>query len=134
MPWNAKPDAGRLAAGIPKSNFWASDPNGINQVGCVYTAQGFEFDYVGVIFGEDLVFDRGWRGDRKPSQEPVVKKAREEEFFSLVKQTCRVLLTRGMKGCYVYFEDEATKNFFRGRMGGLVQPVGARSCDCLLNG
>ena len=38
-----------MAAGIPKSNFWASDPNGINQVGCVYTAQGFEFDYVGVI-------------------------------------------------------------------------------------
>src|SRR5271157_4190318 len=39
---------GKLAPGIPKSNFWASDPNGINQVGCVYTAQGFEFDYVGV--------------------------------------------------------------------------------------
>jgi hypothetical protein len=41
MPWNAMPDAGKLALGIPKSNFWASDPNGINQVGCVYTAQGF---------------------------------------------------------------------------------------------
>ena len=59
MPWNAMPDAGKLAPGIPKSNFWASDPNGINQVGCVYTAQGFEFDYVGVIFGRDLVYD-GW--------------------------------------------------------------------------
>ncbi len=39
---NAKPDAGRLAAGIPSSNFWASDPRGVNQVGCVYAAQGFE--------------------------------------------------------------------------------------------
>lgn len=54
MPWNARAEAGRLAPGIPKSDFWASDPRGIEQVGCVYTAQGFEFDYVGVIFGPDL--------------------------------------------------------------------------------
>ena len=66
MPWNAKPDAGRLAPGIPPSNFWASDPNGLNQVGCVYTAQGFEFDYVGVIWGRDLRWDpatNDWIGD-----------------------------------------------------------------------
>jgi hypothetical protein len=54
MPWN---DAGRLAPGIPPSNFWASDPKGINQVGCVYTAQGFKFDYVGVIRVRDLRWD-----------------------------------------------------------------------------
>ena len=59
MPWNAMPDAGKLAPGIPKSNFRASDPNGIKQVGCVYTAQGFEFDYVDEIFGRDLVYDAG---------------------------------------------------------------------------
>ena len=66
MPWNAKSDAGRLAAGIPQSNFWASDPSGLDQVGCVYTAQGFEFDYVGVIFGSDLRWDpatESWIGD-----------------------------------------------------------------------
>jgi DUF2075 family protein len=56
-PWNAKPDASRLASGIPKSNLWATDPNGLKQVGCIYTAQGFEFDYAGVIFGKDLVHD-----------------------------------------------------------------------------
>ena len=110
------PDAGKLAPGIPKSNFWASDPNGINQVGCVYTAQGFEFDYVGVIFGRDLVYDAGWRGNRKISHDSVVKKAPEEEFVNLVKQTYRVLLTRGMKGCYVYFEDAATREFLLSRM------------------
>jgi uncharacterized protein len=116
MPWNAMPDAGKLAPGIPKSNFWASDPNGINQVGCVYTAQGFEFDYVDVIFGRDLIYDAGWRGNRKAPHDCVVKKAREEEFANLVKQTYRVLLTRGMKGCYVYFEDAATREFFLSRM------------------
>ncbi|MFC4424400.1 DUF2075 domain-containing protein [Cupriavidus pampae] len=69
-PWNAKPDAGRLAAGIPKSSLWAYHPTGINQVGCVYTAQGFEFDYVGVIFGEDLRNDPStglWVGDKTKS-------------------------------------------------------------------
>ncbi|MBZ5689784.1 MAG: DUF2075 domain-containing protein [Acidobacteriia bacterium] len=42
-----------LAPGIPKESLWAYDQGGINQVGCIYTAQGFEFDYEGVIFGND---------------------------------------------------------------------------------
>jgi DUF2075 family protein len=111
MPWNAMPDAGKLAPGIPKSNFWASDPNGINQVGCVYTAQGFEFDYVGVIFGKDLVYNGGWSGNRKVSHDNVVKRAKEV-FVNLVKQTYRVPLT----GCYVFFEDDATRDFFLSRI------------------
>jgi uncharacterized protein len=82
----------------------------------VYTAQGFEFDYVGVIFGSDLAYDAVWPGNRKISHDSLVKKAPEEEFVNLVKQTYRVLLTRGMKGCYVYFEDVATKDFFVSRV------------------
>jgi DUF2075 family protein len=121
MPSNAMPDARKLAPGIPKSNFWASDPNRINQVGCVYTAQGFEFDYVGVIFGNDLIFDDGWRGNRKVSHASVVKKAPEEEFVNLVKQTYRVSLTRGMKGCYVCFEDAGTKDLFLSRVQAEVE-------------
>jgi len=85
-------------------------------VGCVYTAQGFEFDYVSVILGRDLVYNGGWSGNRKASQDPVVKKAKEDEFVHLVKQVYRILLTRGMKGCYVYFEDAATREFFLSRM------------------
>lgn len=46
MPWNARDGVGRLGPRIPKSDFWASAKEGIDQVGCVYTAQGFEFDYV----------------------------------------------------------------------------------------
>lgn len=118
MPWNAKPDAGRLAKGIPKSNFWASAPGGIEQVGCVYTAQGFEFDYVGVIFGTDLRYDwttNSWVGDKKQSHDTVVKRSKEQ-FVSLVKNTYRVLMTRGIKGCYVYFQDEGTKRWFQSQM------------------
>jgi hypothetical protein len=89
MPWNAKAEARRLAPGIPKSDYWASDPGGIEQVGCIYTAQGFEFDYVGVIFGPDLVYrplEGGWVGRRAASQDSVVRRSGV-----------------GLQDCFVYF-------------------------------
>ena len=118
MPWNARPDSGRLGKGIPKSNFWASDPGGLDQVGCVYTAQGFEFDYVGIIFGPDLRYDwdsNEWVGDKKHSHDTVVKRSKEQ-FLELVKNTYRVLFTRGIKGCYVHFMDDGTRKFFQSRL------------------
>jgi len=119
MPWNAKPDAASLAPGIPKSNFWASDPAGLDQVGCVYTAQGFEFDHVGVIFGRDLVYrpGRGWIGQPEHSRDSVVRRARDPDLFTrLVKSTYRVLLTRGLRSCIVYFQDTPTRDFFLSRL------------------
>jgi hypothetical protein len=107
--WIAKPDAGALASSIPTSKFSASDPNGINQVCCVYTAQGFEFDYVGVIWGRDLRWNPGtndWTGDPSESHDSLVKRS-GARFTGLVKRTYRVLLTRGLKGCYVSFQDLA---------------------------
>jgi len=115
MPWNAKPDSTRLARGIPKSHYWATDPAGINQVGCIYTAQNFEFDYVGVIFGLDLRYDptsSTWVGDKTQSHDSVVKRS-GEQFVELVKNTYRVLLTRGIRGCYVYFMDRSTRDHFK---------------------
>lgn len=117
-PWNAKPEARRLAAGIPKAPLWAYEPNGINQIGCIYTAQGFEFDYVGVIVGTDLTYnldDQKWDGHTGESFDGPVKRAREK-FVELVKNTYRVLFSRGMKGCYVYFVDKDTERFFKSRM------------------
>jgi len=117
-PWNAKPNAGRLAHGIPKATLWAHDPNGIAQVGCIYTAQGFEFDYAGVIFGPDLTYDfdsQAWKGNPVRSHDRTVKSG-GERFTDLVKNTYRVLLSRGLKGCYVHFMDKDTERFFRSRM------------------
>ncbi len=117
-PWNAKHEAQRLAPGIPKAHHWAHDPGGLDQVGCIYTAQGFEFDYVGVIWGPDLVYDfeqQAWKGDKKHSYDTVVKRSKEQ-FTDLVKNTYRVLLSRGLKGCYVYFMDRPTEHFVRSRM------------------
>jgi phage repressor protein C with HTH and peptisase S24 domain len=121
-PWNAKPEATRLAAGIPKAQLWAHDPGGLDQVGCVYTTQGFEFDYIGVVFGRDLRYDldtNEWVGDRKASFDVKVKQG-GEKFVDLVKNTYRVLLSRGLKGCYVCFLDRDTERFFRTRIDGAV--------------
>jgi len=117
-PWNARPDAGRLAKGIPPADFWATDPGGINQVGCIYTAQGFEVDYIGVIWGNDLAYDLdglAWVGNKKESRDRTVKQSKAD-FLQLVKNTYRVLLSRGMKGCYVCFLDKDTERFVRSRM------------------
>ena len=117
-PWNAKPEAKILAKDIPVSNLWANDPNGINQIGCIYTAQGFEFDYVGVIIGNDLTYDfetQSWKGIPENSADTVVKRSKDQ-FLQLTKNTYRVLLSRGMKGCYVYFLDKEAEKFFKTRL------------------
>ncbi|MFZ3386571.1 MAG: DNA/RNA helicase domain-containing protein, partial [Candidatus Hydromicrobium sp.] len=117
-PWNAKPDSKRLAKGIPKAYYWANDPDGIKQIGCIYTAQGFEFDYVGVIFGNDLVYDferQEWIAVPENFQDKVVKRS-GENLVNLMKNVYRVLLTRGIKGCYVYFMDKSTRDFIKSRI------------------
>jgi DUF2075 family protein len=99
------------------TNFWASDPNDINQVGCVYTAQRFEVDYVGVIWGRDLRWNpvtNGWIGDPSHSHDTIVKRC-GHHFTDLVKRTYRVLLTRGVKGCYVTSETRPRKATSNGK-------------------
>ena len=117
-PWNAQHNATNLSPGIPKAHHWAYDPYGIDQIGCVYTAQGFEFDYVGVIFGLDLRYDldnQKWIGDKNESYDWVVKRS-GDKFIDLIKNTYRVLLSRGMKGCYIHLMDKDTERFFGSRM------------------
>jgi len=116
-PWNARPEAKRLAKGIPKATLWAHDPNGINQIGCVYTAQGFEFDYVGVIFGPILF--------TIPALQCGSVTFTNQQILSFVARGClsrfgqkhlsRATVTR-YEGCYVHFMDENSRNFFVSRM------------------
>jgi hypothetical protein len=123
MPWEAKEYAKKLAPGIPIAPLWAYDPAGVNQLGSIYTIQGFEFDYVGVIVGKDLIYDQDkktWIGLSENSADPSVKRAKED-FVKYVKNVYRVLMTRGMKGCYVYFLDKNTENYFRSRLSNSIQ-------------
>lgn len=116
-PWNARPEARRLAKTIPRSMFWASDPGGLGQIGCVYTAQGFEFDYGGVIWGPDLVVRDGiWLGQPSASRDHVVKTRAGARFLDCVKNTYRVLLTRGLRGMALYIIDDETRAFVQSRL------------------
>lgn len=100
---------------IPLPDMWPTDVRGMNQVGCVYTVQGFEYDYVGVIFGEDLVYDNGWKVNKNKSFDTLIKKSSDEDFMKSLKNVYRVLLSRGVKGCYVYFMDKNTEQFIKSR-------------------
>jgi hypothetical protein len=125
MTWEAKNEAKKLAPGIPKAALWAYDPKGVNQVGSIYTIQGFEFDYVGVIFGKDLVYDwqnKRWIGQKQFSADPAIKRAKSvEDVTKYVKNVYRTLLTRGMKGVYVYFIDKDTEKFFKSRIETFIK-------------
>jgi len=114
MTWEAKNDM-KTAPGIPPAKLWAYDPNGVSQMGSIYTIQGFEFDYVGVIFGDDLAWDpvkKIWVGKPENSADAAVKRDMQN-FARYAKNAYRVLLTRGMMGCYVYFMNKDTENYFR---------------------
>ncbi|MBN2052508.1 DUF2075 domain-containing protein [Candidatus Woesearchaeota archaeon] len=118
ITWEGKNEARFLASGVPRAALWAYDPNGVNQAGSIYTIQGFEFDYVGVIVGKDLGYDfdkQEWIGRPENSADSQVKRSKDE-FVKYVKNVYRVLLSRGMKGCYVYFMDKDVERFFRSRM------------------
>ena len=112
-PWNVKAD--RAVGGAPPSALWATDPAGFGQVGCVYTAQGFEYDWNGVIFGPDLVWRTDhWETVRSANKDPDfrnTKKVSNEEFHRLVLNVYKVLLTRGMIGTLIYSVDPETQRF-----------------------
>ncbi|QSY50678.1 MULTISPECIES: DUF2075 domain-containing protein [Streptomyces] len=116
-PWNLRGDRG--VAGAPPSALWATDPAGFTQIGCVYTAQGFEYDWSGVIIGPDLVWrgDR-WVTDRTASKDPVFKKSTSDaDVDRLIRNTYKVLLTRGMVGTVVYSTDAETREKLRELVG-----------------
>ena len=105
MPWEKKNEFWK----------WASDDSGMEQVGTVYTAQGFEFDYIGVIVGNDMTFDQAameWRAVPANSRDTAVKRG-NTELTRHLKNVYRVLLSRAHKGVYVYFMDKGAEKRFR---------------------
>jgi len=108
---------------------WIIQLDSVNEIGCIHTCQGLELDYVGVIVGPDLVIggqglvtdpaaraktDRslhGFKKELKVDGEKAMKKADE-----IIRNTYRTLMTRGMKGCYVYFSDPTTAEYFKTRL------------------
>ncbi|WP_211435782.1 DUF2075 domain-containing protein [Trujillonella endophytica] len=112
-PWNLKGD--RAIGDAPPAALWASDERGFGQVGCVYTAQGFEYEWNGVLIGPDLVWrtDR-WVPVRSANRDPDfrnTKKVSDADFDVLVRNVYKVLLTRGLRGVYLHSTDPETQGF-----------------------
>jgi hypothetical protein len=112
-PWNLKGE--RSVGDAPPAALWASDERGFGQVGCVYTAQGFEYEWNGVVLGPDLVWrqDR-WVAVRSANRDPDfrnTKRVSDYDFDVLVRNVYKVLLTRGLRGVYLYSTDAETQQF-----------------------
>jgi DUF2075 family protein len=114
---------------------WATDPDAINQVGCVHTSQGSEFDWVGVLIGQDLrceggkivgdpsrraKSDKSLKGWQKALRDAGTDSADRERVLQrvqqIIKNTYKVLLTRGRRGCFVWCADARLREYFRERL------------------
>ncbi len=111
---------------LGNSSTFAIDKDSVNEAGCIHTAQGLEFDYVGVIIGKDLryvdgniITDYTARAKSDSSIRGIKKMAKEEPEKAnkladqIIRNTYRTLMTRGMKGCYVYCEDEGLRDYIK---------------------
>ncbi|WP_329428940.1 DUF2075 domain-containing protein [Streptosporangium sp. NBC_01495] len=118
-PWNANSPS--KVGDAPPSQIWASAPGGFGQIGCVYTAQGLEFDWAGVIIGPDLLA-RGGRliTEREGCKDRDLTKSSvtHEQFDRLIRNTYKVLLTRGLTGMVLYSTDPETQEFLSGLVNG----------------
>lgn len=99
---------------------WAINPRSFEQVGCIHTAQGLEFDYVGVLVGRDLRYDpqtgRVFTDKSmisKDDKSSGIRGARADVAERLIKNTYKTLLTRGQKGCFIYCEDKALGEYVK---------------------
>jgi len=137
-PWESKKNSNAMDIVIPEHGFrkqwnledhgqrWLVQPNSIEQIGCIHTCQGLELDYVGVIIGPDLrvrngeiitdlderyTHDSSIRGLKKIRKQDPAKASSMAD--RIIKNTYRTLMTRGMKGCYIFCTDKETEEYFR---------------------
>ena len=136
--WISKKDSSKVDIAFPEHEFgmqwnlnddgmlWLIKENSIDQIGCIHTCQGLELEYVGVIIGPDLivrngqvqtdaakraVYDKSVRGYKKMlKQDP---KTAKELADLIIKNTYRVLMSRGQKGCFVWSVDEETNEWLQ---------------------
>lgn len=99
---------------------WATRDSHAEQVGSIYSVQGFEFDYVGVIWGRDLV-RRGdaWVAQLGENKDAAFKKelaSSGTDPVAMLQNVYRVLMTRGMRGTYLTILDEETRAYVEGRL------------------
>jgi len=113
---------------LGNTDTWSIDKNSVNEIGCIHTSQGLEFDYVGVIIGSDLRYKNGTiitdfvkRAKTDHSLRGIKKLAKNNPYKAnkiadeIIKNTYRTLMTRGQKGCFVFCCDEGLQNYIKYR-------------------
>lgn len=117
MPWetNNLQAKGEFRSKYASSaDTWAIEPEGINQIGCVFSVQGLEIDYIGVIIGPDLDYDpQMGKLVAVPGKNVDVKAGNNEDYETHIKNCYRVLMSRGKKGCYVYSCNKGVSEYLR---------------------
>ena len=129
--WNVKhgrgdydimlPDGFKAKWNLEKDKIWAINPNSFEEVGCIHTAQGLEFDYVGVLIGKDLKYDStsgriitDKQAISKDDKSSGIRSCKNESIVrKIILNTYKTLLTRGQKGCYVYCEDKSLAEYIK---------------------
>lgn len=110
-----------------KTKAFATDAKSINEVGCIHTSQGMEFEYVGLIVGNDLIYRNGkvetdysmhpaGAGEFKRPHKQTVDPADYSIVDNIIRNTYKVLFTRGQKGCYLYIMDKPLKEYIENRI------------------
>jgi DUF2075 family protein/SOS-response transcriptional repressor LexA len=141
-PWNSKNDKSQydieLEGGFKAQwNFstdqWATDPESFEQVGCIHSSQGLEFDYVGIIIGTDMRFENGKvitdykKRDRRDATINGLRAGTNERLADrIIRNTYKTLLSRGQKGCYVYCEDKALGAYLAERCENKEETIAER--------
>jgi hypothetical protein len=113
---------------LGNTSTWAIDPNSIHEAGCIHTSQGLEFDYIGVVIGEDIKYedgivtdyskraktDQSLRGIKQLAKKDPQKA--QEIADRIIKNTHRTLMSRGQKGCYIYCCDDKLRDYIKKRL------------------
>ena len=136
--WRWNPDNSSFDIEIPEFDFrakwnmhadkiWAINPGSVEQIGCIHTCQGLEFDYCGVIIGQDMIYrdgrilvDPGKRAKDdfsiKGYEKIIATEEGKDRIRLIIKNTYRTLLSRGMKGCYVYCVDKPLQEYLKSKI------------------
>ena len=106
---------------------WVNSPNSSNEVGSIHTIQGYDLNYAGVIIGNDLCYDpinqkivfrRENYFDVKGKENNKVLGIQysDEDILKYVVNIYRVLLTRGIKGTFIYVCDPELRKHIMSRI------------------
>lgn len=98
---------------------WVNSKNAVNEVGCIHTIQGYDLNYAGVIIGPEVSYNNERNEiiiDEKKYKDINGKRSvtSPEELKQYIINIYKTLLTRGIKGTYVYAVDENLRDYLKG--------------------